>query len=179
MNRSSRRFLRPVLAFAASVAALDLRGTPDDRGQTLEMTEVAVIDEIAAAADLVKGKTLVVVDTKTALDRVARVLASVDVMPAQVLIEAKFIEVRSDFLRDIGVEFGSGANGAGSAAAVASSKRSPAATASTATESTTSPRPGIANAKRRRYAVSNADASASTPAPSSSNGSSIAVSVPA
>lgn len=38
-------------------AALDLRGTPDDRGQTLEMTEVAVIDEIAAAADLVKGKT--------------------------------------------------------------------------------------------------------------------------
>lgn len=36
---------------------LDLRGRPDDNGQTLEMTQVAVADEIAAAADLVKGKT--------------------------------------------------------------------------------------------------------------------------
>jgi coenzyme F420-0:L-glutamate ligase/coenzyme F420-1:gamma-L-glutamate ligase len=36
---------------------LDLRGTPDHRGQTLEMTQVAVADELAAAADLVKGKT--------------------------------------------------------------------------------------------------------------------------
>ena len=43
---------------AAGLPALvDLRGTPDDRGQTLEMTELAVVDEIAAAADLVKGKT--------------------------------------------------------------------------------------------------------------------------
>ena len=36
---------------------VDLRGTPDDNGQTLEMTQVGVADEIAAAADLVKGKT--------------------------------------------------------------------------------------------------------------------------
>ncbi len=38
-------------------ALVDLRGTPDDNGQTLEMTQVGVADEIAAAADLVKGKT--------------------------------------------------------------------------------------------------------------------------
>lgn len=42
---------------AGLTALLDLRGTPDDNGATLEMTEVAVLDEIAAAADLVKGKT--------------------------------------------------------------------------------------------------------------------------
>lgn len=36
---------------------LDLRGRADDNGQTLEMTQVAVVDEIAAAAELVKGKT--------------------------------------------------------------------------------------------------------------------------
>lgn len=42
----------------AGIAPLiDLRGTPDHRGETLEMTEVAVADELAAAADLVKGKT--------------------------------------------------------------------------------------------------------------------------
>lgn len=35
---------------------LDLRGTPDDRGRILDVTEVAVVDEIAAAAHLVLAK---------------------------------------------------------------------------------------------------------------------------
>lgn len=37
-------------------AILDLRGTPDWIGRTLEATEIAVADELAAAADLVMGK---------------------------------------------------------------------------------------------------------------------------
>ena len=37
-------------------AILDLRGTVDGFGNVLDVTEVAVIDEIAAAADLVMGK---------------------------------------------------------------------------------------------------------------------------
>lgn len=35
---------------------LDLRGTTDEQGRVLEVTEVAIVDEIAAAADLVMGK---------------------------------------------------------------------------------------------------------------------------
>ncbi|RPI24097.1 MAG: coenzyme F420-0:L-glutamate ligase, partial [Actinobacteria bacterium] len=35
---------------------LDLRGTPDAQGRIMEVTEIAVADEIAAAADLVMGK---------------------------------------------------------------------------------------------------------------------------
>jgi coenzyme F420-0:L-glutamate ligase/coenzyme F420-1:gamma-L-glutamate ligase len=42
---------------AGMTPLLDLRGRGDDNGQTLEMTQIAVADEIAAAADLVKGKT--------------------------------------------------------------------------------------------------------------------------
>jgi coenzyme F420-0:L-glutamate ligase/coenzyme F420-1:gamma-L-glutamate ligase len=37
-------------------AIVDLRGTPDDRGRTLETTVVALADEIAAAGGLVMGK---------------------------------------------------------------------------------------------------------------------------
>lgn len=37
-------------------AIVDYRGTTDTHGNTLEVTEVALIDEIAAAADLVMGK---------------------------------------------------------------------------------------------------------------------------
>ena len=39
-------------------AILDLRGTTDWSGRELEVTEVAVADELAAAADLVMGKAL-------------------------------------------------------------------------------------------------------------------------
>jgi coenzyme F420-0:L-glutamate ligase/coenzyme F420-1:gamma-L-glutamate ligase len=35
---------------------LDLRGTTDQQGRVLDVTEVAIVDEIAAAADLVMGK---------------------------------------------------------------------------------------------------------------------------
>ena len=37
-------------------AVLDLKGTTDWAGRELEVTEVAVADEIAGAADLVMGK---------------------------------------------------------------------------------------------------------------------------
>ncbi|MEI7435479.1 MAG: hypothetical protein WCL16_01570 [bacterium] len=61
---------------------------------------------------LVKGKTIVVTDTATVIAGVEAMLTEVDRMPVQVLIEAKFIEVQSDLLRDIGLEFGTGATGA-------------------------------------------------------------------
>ncbi len=44
------------LGCAGVVAVLDLRGTPDASGRTLEVTEVALVDEIAAASNLVLAK---------------------------------------------------------------------------------------------------------------------------
>ena len=38
-------------------AILDLRGEADSRGRTMNVTEIAIVDEIAAAADLVMGKS--------------------------------------------------------------------------------------------------------------------------
>ena len=37
-------------------AILDLRGNPDAHNRTMNVTEIAIVDEIAAAADLVMGK---------------------------------------------------------------------------------------------------------------------------
>ncbi len=37
-------------------AILDLRGETDSHGRTMNVTEIAIVDEIAAAADLVMGK---------------------------------------------------------------------------------------------------------------------------
>ena len=44
------------LGIAGVTAILDLRGTPDAGGRVMEATEIAIADEIAAAADLVMGK---------------------------------------------------------------------------------------------------------------------------
>jgi coenzyme F420-0:L-glutamate ligase/coenzyme F420-1:gamma-L-glutamate ligase len=56
-GRPWRKGLVDVAIGCAGVAAIvDLRGTTDTRGRTLEATEVAVADELAAAAELVMGK---------------------------------------------------------------------------------------------------------------------------
>lgn len=56
-GRAWRRGLTDVAIGASGLATLlDLRGTPDATGRILEVTEIAVADEIAAAADLAMGK---------------------------------------------------------------------------------------------------------------------------
>jgi coenzyme F420-0:L-glutamate ligase / coenzyme F420-1:gamma-L-glutamate ligase len=56
-GRPWRRGLVDVALGCAGIAAVvDLRGTTDTRGRTLQATEVAVVDEVAAAAELVMGK---------------------------------------------------------------------------------------------------------------------------
>ncbi len=57
-GRPWRRGVTDVAIGCAGIAAVvDLRGTPDAMGRTLEVTEVAVADELAAAAELVMGKS--------------------------------------------------------------------------------------------------------------------------
>ena len=56
-GRTWRRGVTDVAIGCAGVAAVvDLRGTTDALGRELQVTEVAVADEIAAAAELVMGK---------------------------------------------------------------------------------------------------------------------------
>jgi len=56
-GRPWRNGLTDVAIGVAGIAAVvDLRGSTDDRGQELRVTEVALADEIAAAAELVMGK---------------------------------------------------------------------------------------------------------------------------
>lgn len=57
-GRPWRRGLTDVAIGVSGMPAIaDLRGTTDMQGRELEVTEVAVVDEIASAADLVMGKS--------------------------------------------------------------------------------------------------------------------------
>jgi coenzyme F420-0:L-glutamate ligase/coenzyme F420-1:gamma-L-glutamate ligase len=56
-GRPWRRGLTDVaIGISGLPSLLDLKGTTDTHGNVLEVTEVAVVDEIASAADLVMGK---------------------------------------------------------------------------------------------------------------------------
>ncbi|MGQ0825214.1 MAG: coenzyme F420-0:L-glutamate ligase [Actinomycetota bacterium] len=57
-GRPWRRGLTDVAIGVSGIGAVvDLRETPDARGRLLHVTEIAIADEIAAAAELVMGKT--------------------------------------------------------------------------------------------------------------------------
>ena len=56
-GRPWRRGVTDVAIGSAGIRPiLDLRGTPDATGRELQVTEVAIVDELAATADLVMGK---------------------------------------------------------------------------------------------------------------------------
>ena len=57
-GRPWRRGLTDVAIGVAGIAAVvDLRGTADALGRVMQVTEVAVADELASAAELVMGKS--------------------------------------------------------------------------------------------------------------------------
>ena len=58
------------------------------------------------------SKILIVYDTQDKLDQISTTLSELDVMPKQILIQAIIMEVDRQTLRDIGFEWGTGANGA-------------------------------------------------------------------
>ena len=56
-----------------------------------------------------RSRSIVITDTPTIIDRLERILARLDVLPQQILIEARVMEVNRNLLRDLGVELGTGA----------------------------------------------------------------------
>ncbi len=70
------------------------------------------LNRFSENVEQVKGKTFVVVDTADVIKQIEAILSQLDKMPTQVQIEAKFVEVRADLLRDVGFEWGTGAGGA-------------------------------------------------------------------
>ncbi len=55
-----------------------------------------------------RSKAIVITDTPTTIERLERILTKIDVMPRQVLIETRVMEVSRDLLRDLGLEAGTG-----------------------------------------------------------------------
>lgn len=59
----------------------------------------------ASTEELQKSKTFIITDIPSVLARVKTMIEQIDIQPKQVLIEATFMEVNVNYLRDIGVDF--------------------------------------------------------------------------
>jgi type IV pilus assembly protein PilQ len=58
-----------------------------------------------------RSKTLVISDIPPVLDKIREIIQKIDVLPQQILIEAKLVEVSHNKLREIGFNWGSGTGG--------------------------------------------------------------------
>ncbi len=59
-----------------------------------------------------RSKMLIVSDTPPVLDKIREVINQIDIMPKQVLIETRIIEVKRNRLKDIGFDWATGSGGA-------------------------------------------------------------------
>ena len=68
--------------------------------------QLARVEDNPDKAERVKSKTLIVTDVPSSLARVGEVLTKLDIMPQQVLVEARFVEVNQGLLKDLGLDAG-------------------------------------------------------------------------
>lgn len=81
-------------------------GTVDDQSKRERIKEGQVS----------RSKVLLVTDIRPVLDYMEGVIVQIDVMPQQILIETRIMEVNRDKLRDIGFDWGTGVSGGESSA---------------------------------------------------------------
>lgn len=96
-----------------AVSALTKEGARQETVSIERNTAGEVISRKAEVQPSIKSRILVISDTPSSLDRIRNViLPQIDVVPKQVLIEARLMEVNLDKLRDLGVDWGTGTSGA-------------------------------------------------------------------
>jgi len=69
-----------------------------------------------------RTKTLIVSDISKKLDEIDSLLKKIDILPKQILIQAKIMEIDRDFLKDVGLSWGTGTTGAKAMERIAANK---------------------------------------------------------
>ena len=99
-----------------SSAALAKEAAGATKSETVSFEKDALGNTVMKKADFdpsVKSKVLVITDTSSTLDMIrSQILPKIDIMPRQVLIETKIIEVNRNKLKDLGFDWGLGGSGA-------------------------------------------------------------------
>jgi len=109
----AKKALEPQLSSRGKITVVQVKG---QRGWTFGGESGLAKRERTTATEVeARSKVLVVSDIPPALERIKDIITKIDVIPRQVIIEAKILEVNHDKLDDLGIDWGTGTTGAESA----------------------------------------------------------------
>ncbi|MBI3322655.1 MAG: secretin and TonB N-terminal domain-containing protein [Candidatus Omnitrophica bacterium] len=104
-------FLEPQLTAQGKISVLEMTGQKGwDFGAAQAGGGGSTDDRDRRTRENARSKAIVVTDTPTTIDHLLKILDQIDVMPKQILIEARVMEVNRDLLRDLGLELGTGSS---------------------------------------------------------------------
>ncbi|MFA5275364.1 MAG: type IV pilus secretin PilQ [Candidatus Omnitrophota bacterium] len=110
--QDAKKSLDPQLSPRGKITVLEMSGQAGWQFAATVKGESMGARKRETQATLGRSKVLIVSDIPPVLEKIREVIQQIDVMPKQVLIEAKIMEVDKDKLRDIGFEWGTGSTGA-------------------------------------------------------------------
>lgn len=105
----AKKMLEPQLSPQGKISILEITGQKGwefgagKAGGTTDEEGKAARERRAA-----RSRALIITDTPTYLERIAKVIKDIDVKPSQILIEARIMEVNRDTLKDLGIEYATG-----------------------------------------------------------------------
>jgi type IV pilus assembly protein PilQ len=110
----AKKAIEPQLSPRGKITVLQMTGQAGWEFATTSKGEGMAKRKRGAEESTSRSKVLIVSDVPPVLDKIREVVAQIDVMPKQVLIETRIMEVSRDHLRDIGFDWGTGTSGASS-----------------------------------------------------------------
>ena len=104
-----QKFIQPQLSEQGKISVLEMTG---QKGWTFGTAEgggsAAQEERKRTDRESSRSRSVVITDTPSTIERIEKILQQVDIIPKQILIEARVMEVNRDLLRDLGLEVGTG-----------------------------------------------------------------------
>src|SRR3989338_4311166 len=105
----AKKMLEPQLSPQGKISVLEITGQKGWKiGAAVAGGTSSEEGKERRARENARSRSLVITDTPTFLDRLAKILKEIDVKPVQVLIEARIMEGDKNVLRGMGVEWSTG-----------------------------------------------------------------------
>jgi type IV pilus assembly protein PilQ len=106
--QDAKKAIEPQLSARGKITVLEMTGQAgwEFGGSELGKRKRVVEERLG------RSKVLIVSDIPPVLSKIEEVVEQIDVMPQQVLIETRLMEVNRDKLKDIGFDWGTGSSGA-------------------------------------------------------------------
>jgi len=111
----AKKALDPLLSPRGKITVLEMTGQTGWQFGTMSKTGEYLGSSVQKAQGeqvTKRSKMLIISDTPPVLDKIREVVAQIDIMPKQVLIETRIMEVNRNRLKDIGFDWATGSGGA-------------------------------------------------------------------